>query len=72
MQVRGVWHEIDAHSADWMYFTFTEACPDASSPMGVVSADAFSPGHYPWDYGQENVLQWLALARKDKVPRGNM
>ena len=43
MQVRGVWHEIDAHSADWMYFTFTEACPNSDSSVGVVTADAWSP-----------------------------
>ena len=72
MQVRGVWHEIDAHSADWMYFTFTEACPGIDSPMGVVTADAWSPGIYPWDYGQQPVIQWLAMARADQVARANM
>ena len=40
--------------------------------MGVVTADAWSPGIYPWDYGQQPVLQWLALARKDQVPKANM
>ena len=72
MQVRGVWHEVDAHSADWMYFTFTEACPGSDSPMGVVTADAWSPGIYPWDYGQQPVIQWLSMARADHVPRANL
>ena len=72
MQVRGVWHLVNTHSADWMYFTFTEPCPGPYSPMGVVTADAFSPGEYPWDYDQDNAFQWLALSRRDKVPAGNM
>ncbi len=72
LQVRGVWHAVAAHWADWMYFTFTEACPGSDSPKGVVSADAWSPGFYPWDYQQTDVLQWLAIARADGVPRGNL
>lgn len=72
MQVRGVWHKINAHAADWMYFTFTEACPTAESPMGVVTADGWSPGFHPWNYGQHEVLDWLAIARADKVARDNM
>ena len=72
MQVRGVWHQVNAHSADWMYFTFTETCPDADSPMGVVTADGWSPGYHPWDYGQQSVVEWLGIARADRVPKANM
>ena len=72
MRVRGVWHNVDAHSADWMYFTFTEACPQSDSPMGVVTADAFSPGVDPPGYGQRPVLQWLAIARGDGVAKDHI
>jgi hypothetical protein len=72
MQVHGLWHHVDAHSADWMYFTFTEACPSEDSEMGVVTADAWSPGVDPFGYGQRPVLQWLAIARADGVPKNHM
>ena len=61
---------FNAHAADWMYFTFTEACPGTYSPMAVVSADGWSPCYHPWDYGQDPVVQWLAIARADQVPYG--
>lgn len=69
MQVHGIWHQLDAHSADWMYFTFTSACPDSDAEMGIVTADAWSPGVDPFGYGQRPVLQWLAIARMDGVPK---
>lgn len=72
MQVHGIWHLVDAHSADWMYFTFTEACPSNDSEIGVVTADAWSPNVDPFGYGQRPVLQWLAIARLDKVPKDHM
>ena len=40
--------------------------------MGVVTADAWSPGIYPWDYGQKPVLQWLAMAKADRLARDNL
>ena len=55
-----------------MYFTFTSACPQADSEMGIVTADAWSPGVDPFGYGQRPVLQWLAIARKDGVPKHHM
>ena len=72
MQVQGVWHAVDAHSADWMYFTFTCATPSSNSTMGVVTADAWSPGVDPFGYGQRPVEQWLAIARADGVPKQHM
>ncbi|KAK5163002.1 uncharacterized protein LTR77_011057 [Saxophila tyrrhenica] len=69
MQVHGIWHAVDAHSADWMYFTFTTACASADAEMGIVTADAWSPGVDPFGYGQRPVLQWLAIARMDGVPK---
>lgn len=69
MQVHGIWHLVDAHSTDWMYFTFTEACPSSNSEIGCVTADAWSHGVDPFGYGQRPVLQWLAIARMDGVPK---
>ena len=55
-----------------MYFTFSATCPQPDSEMGIVTADAWSPGVDPWGYGQRPVLQWLAVARMDGVPKQHM
>ncbi len=39
--------------------------------MGIVTADAWSPGVDPFGYGQRPVLQWLAIARMDGVPKNH-
>jgi hypothetical protein len=73
MQVRGVWPGvIDVHAADWMYFTFTEACPKKGSPIAVEVADCWSPGAVGYEFNQFLAVEYLAIVRSHKLPRNNL
>ena len=73
MQVRAVWHQQkNTHSADWMYFAWTLACPGPNSPLGITEADAWSPGFVDYQFNQFDAVNYLALARGDHVAKNNL
>ena len=75
MQIRAIYPGIkDVHAADWMYFTFSAACPTsaANSTVAVEIADAWSPGAVGYEFDQKLATQWLAIARKDKLVKDHL
>jgi hypothetical protein len=72
MQVRCIWHEKNVHSNDWMYFTWTKACPGSDSPMAITVADSWSPGLVGYQFNQFAAITYLDIARNDRVKRDNL
>jgi hypothetical protein len=63
MQVRCIWHEKNIHASDWMYFTWTEACPGPDSPVAVSVADPWSPALVSYEFNQFAAITILILCK---------
>jgi hypothetical protein len=73
MQVRGIWPGFkEVYANDWMYFTYTVACPTANNIMAVTVADAWSPGAVGYLFNQLLATQYLAIARCAQIPRNSL
>ena len=72
MQVRGVWHSQDVHADDWMYYTWTVGCPGLNDRMAVTVADAWSPGSGGYQFDQLPAVEYLDLARADRIQRDSL
>jgi hypothetical protein len=72
MQVRAVWHEKNVHANDWMYFTWTEACPSPDGPLAVSVADPWSPGLVGYEFNQFAAITYLDIVRNDHMKRENL
>lgn len=72
LQVRAVWHQKQVHANDWMYFTWTAACPKDGDPMGVTVADPWSPGLVGYEFNQFAAITYLDIVRNDGMVRENL
>ena len=72
MQVRAVWHEKNVHANDWMYITWTEACPSSDGPLAVSVADPWSPGLVGYEFNQFAAITYLDIVRNDHMKRENL
>lgn len=72
MQVRGVWHIQNIHADDWMYSTWTVNCPGPDDRIAVTVADAWSPGSVGFEFDQHSAIQYLDLARSDRIQRDSL
>ena len=72
MQVRAIWHVKAPHANDFMYFTWTVACPGPNDRMAITEADAWSPGESGFEYGHIEATQLVALWRSDHAPRDSL
>ena len=67
-QVRAVFHTGYIHADDWMYFMWTEACPNDESPVIATLADAWSPGFIGYEFDRWEATAYVDFAREDQMP----
>jgi hypothetical protein len=72
MQVRCIWHKKNVHSNDWIYFTWTPACPKETDTMAITIADPWSPGLVDCEFNQVAAINYLDIAKNNKIPKYNL